>query len=368
MEELKKLMRQAKEILPYSAGVIDLSGKVIAATEDDVVDTTDSSVRAVLTSGDMFAGTADKIYYKILIGEQAKYVVYVQSNDPDSKVSLQLLSEWIKTSLKDKGTDADKIVFIRNVLLDNEIREEIPMTAREFKIDCKIPRLVMVVRTSSDKGSDALEILQNFYTDEEVANVIAMDEATSIVIVNAQEAYESEESRDGFIENVSQSLFTCLNSEGCEANIAVGSLVRTFQEISKSYSDAMTALKVSKIFESDNHISRYDKLGLGRLIYQLPRSLCEMFIEEVFPDEAYKQLDEETKMTIETFFDNDLNGSETSRELFVHRNTLVYRLEKVKLKTGLDLRLFEDAVLFKMATMVRTYIDYLDASNDRMIR
>ena len=130
----------------------------------------------------------------------------------------------------------------------------------------------------------------------------------------------------------------------------------------------MTALKVSKIFESDSHISRYDKLGLGRLIYQLPRSLCEMFIEEVFPDEAYKQLDEETKMTIETFFDNDLNGSETSRELFVHRNTLVYRLEKVKIKTGLDLRLFEDAVLFKMATMVRTYIDYLDDSNDRMIR
>ena len=368
MEEIKKLMRQAKEILPYSAGVVDLTGKVIASTEEELVDTVDSSVRAVLTSDELFSSTADKTYYKILIGEHAKYVVYVSSNDPDSKVSLQLLSEWIKTALKEKGTDADKLIFIRNVLLDNEIREEIPMTAREFNIECKIPRLVMVVRTAADKGADALELLQNLYTDEDVANVIAMDELTSIVIVNAQEAYDSEDARNEFIENVSNSLLTCLNSEGCDARVAVGSLVRTFQEISKSYSDAMTALKVSKIFEEESHISRYDKLGLGRLIYQLPRSLCEMFIEEVFPDEAYKQLDDETKMTIETFFDNDLNGSETSRELFVHRNTLVYRLEKVKVKTGLDLRLFEDAVLFKMATMVRTYIDYLDASNDRMIR
>ena len=243
MEEIKKLMRQAKEILPFSAGVIDLSGKVIAATDEDKADTVDSSVRAVLTSDDLFLGTADKTYYKILIGEQAKYIVYIESNDPDSKISLQLLSEWIKTALKERGTDADKIIFIRNVLLDNEIREEIPMTAREFNIECKIPRLVMVVRTTADKGADALEILQNFYTDEEIANVIAMDESTSIVIVNAQEAYEGDDNRNEFIENVSQSLLTCLNSEGCDAKVAVGSLVRTFQEISKSYSDAMTLQK-----------------------------------------------------------------------------------------------------------------------------
>ena len=122
--------------------------------------------------------------------------------------------------------------------------------------------------------------------------------------------------------------------------MAVGSIVPSFMDISKSYSDAMTALKVSKIFDGETDISRYDKLGLGRLIYQLPKPLCA----------------------------NDLNGSETSRELFVHRNTLVYRLEKVKTKTGLDLRKFDDAVLFKMATMVRIYIDYLNDTNDNKIR
>lgn len=368
MEEIKKLMRQAKTILPKSAGVMDLSGTIIAATDPEMEDKVDSSIRAVMSSNDIFASTVDRTYMKVAIGDQFKYVVFIEGKDENVKVCLQLLAEWLKTTVKEKGTDAEKAVFFRNVLLDNEIREEIPMIAREFKIDVKIPRVVMVVRTTADKGADALEILQNFYTDSDVANVIAMDESTSIVIMNAEETLAGDEEKMQFVDNASESVLACLNAEGCNAYVAVGSIVRSFSDISKSYSDAMTALKVSKIFDSESYISRYDKLGLGRLIYQLPRNLCEMFIDEVFPNEAYKQLDEETRVTIDTFFANDLNGSETSRELFVHRNTLVYRLEKVKAKTGLDLRLFEDAVQFKMATMVRTYLDYLGESNDKMIR
>ena len=368
MEEIKKLMRNAKAILEQNAGVMDLTGNIIAATEPEIEGTTDSSIRAVMTSNDVFASTADKTYMKVAIGDQFKYVVYIEGIEGGVRTNLQLLAEWLKTTVKEKGTDAEKTIFFRNVLLDNEIREEIPMIAREFKIDVKIPRVVMVIRTSADKGSDALEILQNFYTDSEVANVIAMDESTSIVIMSAEETLAGDEAKDSFIRNASESVLACLNSEGCNAYVAVGSVVKGFSDISKSYSDAMTALKVSKIFDSESFISRYDKLGLGRLIYQLPRNLCEMFIDEVYPNEAYKQLDDETRVTIDTFFANDLNGSETSRELFVHRNTLVYRLEKVKAKTGLDLRLFDDAVLFKMATMVRTYLDYLGESNDKMIR
>jgi carbohydrate diacid regulator len=188
------------------------------------------------------------------------------------------------------------------------------------------------------------------------------------VIIDSSEAAGEDSDRGEFIDEASQSILACLNSEGCTAKVAVGSIVPSFMDISKSYSDAMTALKVSKIFDGETDISRYDKLGLGRLIYQLPKPLCEMFIREVFPNDAFRQLDEETRTTIDTFFANDLNGSETSRELFVHRNTLVYRLEKVKTKTGLDLRKFDDAVLFKMATMVRIYIDYLNDTNDNKIR
>ena len=368
MEEIKKLMRNAKAILEQNAGVMDLTGNIIAATEPEIEGTTDSSIRAVMTSNDVFASTADKTYMKVAIGDQFKYVVYIEGIEGGVRTNLQLLAEWLKTTVKEKGTDAEKTIFFRNVLLDNEIRSEVPMIARGYKIDCNDPRLVLVVRTAAEQSAEAYEILQNLYTDSDIATVISMDDTTAIVIIDALESQVSEATRDSFIEENSQSVLACLTSEGCKAKVAVGSVVNSFMDISKSYSDAMTALKVSKIFDGEADLSRYDKLGLGRLIYQLPKPLCEMFIREVFPNEAFKQLDEETRTTIDTFFANDLNGSETSRELFVHRNTLVYRLEKVKTKTGLDLRKFDDAVLFKMATMVRTYIDYLNDTNDNKIR
>ncbi|MBR4404652.1 MAG: helix-turn-helix domain-containing protein [Clostridiales bacterium] len=368
MEEIKKCMRQVKTIISANCGVIDTAGKILAATNEIGEEETDPSFRAVVSSDNLFASTADRTYLKVFIGEQLKYILYIESTDPDAKISLQLIAEWMKTLVKEKGTDAEKAIFIRNVLLDNEIRSEVPMIARGYKIDCNNPRLVLVVRTAAEQSAEAFEILQNLYTDSDIATVISMDDTTAIVIIDALESQVSEETKDSFIEETSQSVLACLTSEGCKAKVAVGSVVGSFMDISKSYSDAMTALKVSKIFDGESDLSRYDKLGLGRLIYQLPKPLCEMFIREVFPNEAFKQLDEETRTTIDTFFANDLNGSETSRELFVHRNTLVYRLEKVKTKTGLDLRKFDDAVLFKMATMVRTYIDYLNDTNDNKIR
>ncbi|MBP5654995.1 MAG: helix-turn-helix domain-containing protein [Clostridiales bacterium] len=368
MEELKKCMKQAKNILPYDAGVLDSSGNILASTSDEAEGEVDPSFRAVMLSNDDFALTADKTYMKVYIGEQLKYIAYVNSTDANVKVNLMLIAEWIKLIVKDKGSDAERTVFIRNVLLDNEIRSEVPMIARSYKIDCKNSRVVYVIRTDSAQSAESFEILQNLYNDSEVATVIAMDDTTIIIILDVEEQPEEEDIRNQFIDDTASSVHSCLVSEGIISKVAVGSVVSSFMDISKSYSDAMTALKVSKIFDSEADISRYDNLGLGRLIYQLPKPLCEMFIKEVFPNEAYRQLDEETRTTIDTFFANDLNGSETSRELFVHRNTLVYRLEKVKTKTGLDLRKFDDAVLFKMATMVRTYIDYLNNPTDNKIR
>lgn len=368
MEELKKCMKQAKTILPYDAGVLDSSGNILASTSDEAEGEVDPSFRAVMLSNDDFALTADKTYMKVYIGEQLKYIAYVNITDANVKVNLMLIAEWIKLIVKDKGSDAERTVFIRNVLLDNEIRSEVPMIARNYKIDCKNSRVVYVIRTDSNQSAESFEILQNLYNDSEIATVIAMDDTTIIIIADVEDQSADDDTRDQFIDDTASSVHSCLVSEGIDSKVAVGSVVSSFIDISKSYSDAMTALKVSKIFDSEADISRYDNLGLGRLIYQLPKPLCEMFIKEVFPNEAYRQLDEETRTTIDTFFANDLNGSETSRELFVHRNTLVYRLEKVKTKTGLDLRKFDDAVLFKMATMVRTYIDYLNNPSDNKIR
>ena len=379
MEEIKKCMRQTKTILKQDVGVMDTNGLVIASTDPENEGRTDSSARAVMMSDDIFSGTADRTYMKVAIGEQfiflqaaclmnRLYILYIKSDEPSARIYLELIAEWIKTAVKERGTDAEKELFTKNVLLENELQGEIPIKAREYKINCSEARIVFVVRSSREDGAEVLEILQNFYSDSESACVLAMDETTAIIVLNAEEAIGSEDERNIFIENSAKSVLDCLNNEGLTVFIGVGSFVSLFQHISKSYRDAMLALRVGKIFEKNCYISRYDKLGLGRLIYQLPATLCQMFIDEVFPNEAYKTLDDDTVVTIESFFANNLNGSETSRELYVHRNTLVYRLDKVKKNTGLDLRSFDDAVLFKMASMVRTYLEYLETSKDNMIR
>jgi len=369
MEEIKKCIHQAANILTTEAGVMDTNGTIIASTNQDAENLTDSASRAVMLNDDIFSSTSDKTYMKITINEQVRYIAYINGTDANSRVCLSLLAEWIKTAVKERGSEAEKEEFTKSVLLENELQGEIPIKAREFKIDCSGSRVVMVIRTTPEDGALTLEILQNIYGDMSTATVIAMDESTAIIVLDIEKNDDSDaDSVDAFIDSTSQAILDSLNGEGITAYIGVGSVVPTFQQIAKSYRDSMLALRVGKIFEKNCYISKYNQLGLGRLIYQLPSTLCQMFIEEVFPNEAYKSLDEDTLLTIDCFFENNLNGSETSRELFVHRNTLVYRLDKVKKNTGLDLRSFDDAVLFKMASMVRTYLEYLETSKDNMIR
>ena len=130
----------------------------------------------------------------------------------------------------------------------------------------------------------------------------------------------------------------------------------SIKELSRSFKEAQTALEVGKVFDTDKAIVSYDNLGIARLIYHLPTTLCETFLHEVFKRGSIESLDHETLFTIQKFFENNLNVSETSRKLFVHRNTLVYRLEKIQKKTGLDVRVFEDALTFKIAMMVADHM------------
>ena len=367
MEEIKKCIKQAASILKTEAGVMDTSGVIIASTNPDMEGQQDSASRAVMLSEDQFSSTSDKSYMKIILNDQVRYIAYLDGNDANTRVNLSLLGEWIRTVVKEHGTDAEKELFIKSVLLENELAGEIPIKARDFKINCNEPRLVIVVRTSEEEGANTLDILQSIYGENSNSTVLAMDESTSIIVLNVADLNEDAD-KNAFVDETSKAILDSLNNEGITAYIGVGSFVPLFQQIAKSYRDSMLALRVGKIFEKNCYISKYNQLGIGRLIYQLPSTLCRMFIEEVFPNEAYRSLDEDTLATIDCFFENNLNGSETSRELFVHRNTLVYRLDKVKKNTGLDLRSFDDAVLFKMASMVRTYLEYLETSKDNMIR
>ena len=148
------------------------------------------------------------------------------------------------------------------------------------------------------------------------------------------------------------------------AHVALGTIVGEIKEVSRSYKEARMALDVGKIFFDEKDVIAYSSLGIGRLIYQLPIPLCKMFIREIFDGRSPDDFDEETLTTINKFFENSLNVSETSRQLYIHRNTLVYRLDKLQKSTGLDLRVFEDAITFKIALMVVKYMNYMESLNN----
>ncbi|HOO60942.1 MAG TPA: helix-turn-helix domain-containing protein [Bacillota bacterium] len=358
MEELKKCMREAKKILDMTVGVMDASGMVIACTDPAWEGIEDSSARAVLLSDELFASTAGKTYMKVIIGEQTQYIAFIAGVDPIARKYLELMAQWIKAAMRERNTDVERETFIKSVLLENELPGDIPLKAREYKIPFATKRIVFIIRVSKADGAESLEILQNLFPDNKTQSVVAMDEETIVLVMDLGDSFNS------FLVEVSSTILDNLNAESMiRAHIGIGMPAPTLRDIAKSYREAMLALRVGSIFESEQFIMRYDKLGLGRLIYQLPPTLCNMFLSEVFPKGAYESLDSDTLVTIASFFENNLNGSETSRKLFVHRNTLVYRLDKVQKITGLDLRSFDDAVLFKLAAMVRTYLEKQERSN-----
>ncbi|NLC83947.1 MAG: PucR family transcriptional regulator [Ruminococcaceae bacterium] len=355
MEELKKSVLAAAQILTQVVGVLDADGIVIACTDERLEGSEDTSARAVLLADEGTVTTFGRTYMKLSEPDKPILISFIEGNDEVSQKYLELLSQWFLAALKERNTDAERETFLKNVLLENELPGDIPLKAREFKIPYSLTRLAYLIRIGREEGVDSLDLIQKLFPESKSSYVLAMDEETVVLLT------EYPKDNPEQIDLTAQSILDRLIAESLtEVHIGIGMPADTLKDAAKSYREASLALTVGGIFESESHIMRYDRLGLGRLIYQLPPTLCHMFLDEVFPKGAYEALDSETLLTIAKFFENNLNGSETSRQLFVHRNTLVYRLDKVQKITGLDLRNFDDAVLFKLASMVRQYLEKQD--------
>jgi carbohydrate diacid regulator len=358
MEELKKYMQEAAAFMDRTAGVLDHEGLVLASTDVELEGTEDSVAKAVLASDKHIVFSGDRAYMKI-DRTRNSLICFVDGKDEQSQVYLELLKRWIESSYVDKDNVEEKETFIKNVLLENELPGDVPLKARDLKIAYPVPRQIYIVRVNPGKSADVLTVLEHLFPDWERDFVFPMDEENIVVML---EIHSGDKSRTASEE--SSLILDTINTEAkTHAYIGVSMPAETLKDTAKSYREASMALIVGQIFDEESSIMRYDRLGLGRLIYQLPKTLCELFLSEVFEEGAYEALDDETLLTIQKFFENNLNGSETSRQLFVHRNTLVYRLDKVEKITGLDLRNFDDAVLFKLAQMVRKYLEYQDAGN-----
>ncbi len=251
----------------------------------------------------------------------------------------------------------DRNNFFQNLLLDNMLLVDIYNRAKKLHIEAVVPRAVFLVETDKEKDGTAMELLNGMFTSQVGDYITAVDESNVILIkaLNPEDGYER-------LEQIADTIADMMNTEAMlNVRVAYGTIVEELKEVSKSYKEAKMALDVGKIFYAEKKVTAYNMLGIGRLIYQLPINLCRLFIDEIFGSNVPSELDDETLTTINKFFENNLNVSETSRQLYVHRNTLVYRIEKLQKSTGLDIRVFDDALTFKIALMVVNYMRYLDS-------
>ncbi len=343
-----------KSIARVELCVMDVDGKEVASTTD-----MGSSSKAAV---EFAASPADSQeiqgyqYFKIFDEQQLEYVLMVGGTGEDVYTIGKMAAFQIQNLLVAYKERFDKDNFIKNLLLDNLLLVDIYSRSKKLHIQTDVPRVVMIVESGNGRDNNALELARAHLGSNSKDFVTAVDENNVIVVKELSDGDAGKE-----IDKSAKSLETYLQKEGIrDIRIAYGTVIQEIKEVSRSYKEAKMALDVGKIFFDEREIIAYSELGIGRLIYQLPIPLCKMFIREIFGGKSPDEFDEETLATIYKFFENSLNVSETSRQLFIHRNTLVYRLDKLQKSTGLDLRVFEDAITFKIALMVVKYMKYME--------
>ncbi len=337
--------------------VLDTEGKVLAATFEGVQNYESSVLSFVESPADSQVIQGCQ-FFKIFDEQQLEYVLLADGESEDVYMVGKIAAFQVQSLLVAYKERFDKDNFIKNLLLDNLLLVDIYNRAKKLHIDTEVKRVIFIIETSHEKDSAALDNVRNLLGGKSKDFITAVDEKNIIVV---KELSDKDGSRE--LDKMARDMLETLKNEGGEEriHIAYGTVVNDIKEVSKSYKEAKLALDVGKIFFDEKDIVAYSTLGIGRLIYQLPIPLCKMFIKEIFEGKSPDDFDEETLMTINKFFENSLNVSETSRQLYIHRNTLVYRLDKLQKSTGLDLRIFEDAITFKIALMVVKYMKYMES-------
>ena len=336
--------------------VLDTEGKALATTFEDTWNYESAVLSFVESPADSQVIQGCQ-FFKIFDEQQLEYVLLAGGESEDVYMLGKIAAFQVQSLLVAYKERFDKDNFIKNLLLDNLLLVDIYNRAKKLHIDTEAKRVIFIIETSHEKDSVALDNVRNLLGGKSRDFVTAVDEKNIIVV---KELADRDGSRE--LEKMAKEMMEILraDSEDDKIHIAYGTVVNDIKEVSKSYKEAKLALDVGKIFFDEKDIVAYSTLGIGRLIYQLPIPLCKMFIKEIFEGKSPDEFDEETLTTINKFFENSLNVSETSRQLYIHRNTLVYRLDKLQKSTGLDLRVFEDAITFKIALMVVKYMKYME--------
>ena len=343
---------QMKEATSRTIGVIDSSGTVVASGELSLIGTKQGGVE--FSEGKDQTTTANGRTYKMLVGfSESEYAVFVDGEDELARTICFMATVTFHEAKLYYEEKHDKVAFLKNIISDNILPGDIYARAKELYFNPDVSRAVFLIRQIDQGDIAVIEILQNLFPDRERNFIVSITESDVVLIKEMDPATEGKV----LLEIAEKVELAIANALSIKTVIGIGTMARHLRELAERYKEAQVAIEVGKVFETEKTIIHYEHLGIGRLIYQLPVTLCEMFLSEIFKKSPIDSLDPETLYTINRFFDNSLNVSETSRKLFVHRNTLVYRLEKIKKLTGLDLREFDHAIVFKVALMVKKYLN-----------
>lgn len=352
---IQSCLDDLKTITKVDLAVVDVEGVMVAKNSDRFEQNVEfvTEFAASPAGSQVLQGCQ---YLKIYDEEDPVYVLLCGDSSEEymiGKIAVSNIQNLI-TAYKERF---DRNNFFQNLILDNLLLVDIYNRAKKLHIEIQKSRVVLLLEIPAGKENYAMEFLKSMFSAQSGDYVTAVDENTLIVIkqVEAKDSYAE-------VAEVAETIVAMMNTEAMiNVRVAYGTIVEELKDVSKSYKEAKMALDVGKIFYAEKTVTAYSTLGIGRLIYQLPINLCEMFIEEIFGGKVPEELDEETLTTINTFLENNLNVSETSRQLYVHRNTLLYRLEKLEKYTGLDIRIFDDALTLKIALMVVRYMRYLES-------
>ncbi len=352
---LQKTIDELRGITRIDLCVFSIEGQIIATTFHEV-EPNAQHVREFAKSPADSQVLQGYHFFKIYDDNALEFVLLTNGPSNDANMIGKIAVSQIQNLIIAYKERLDKSNFIQNLLLDNMLSVDMYNRAKKLHIDPEVRRVVFMIETKYEKDNIAMETVKSMFASKTRDYITAVDEKNIIIVKEArpQDTYED-------LLQIARMLVDMLNSEAMsQVRVSYGTFVNELKNVSRSYKEAKMALEVGRIFYSDKIIVPYNNLGIGRLIYQLPLPLCKMFMEEIFGEQMPDSFDEETMTTINKFFENNLNVSETARQLYVHRNTLVYRLEKLEKATGLDIRFFDDALTFKIAMMVVNYMKHME--------
>ena len=347
------IVYQMKDILGRTVGVVDENGMVVACTELSRIGEMHENAADFMIAGSETFVKGNATYHMFSSSQQSEYAVFVDGEDEEAARYAEMLSISLQNIMQYHDEKYDKANFIKNVVMENILPGDIYAKARELHFATDVARVVLLIRVTSGSDINAYDVVSGLFPDKQKDFIFNVNETDTVLVKEIKRGID-----EGDIEKLAASIIDTLNGEHyIKAVVGIGTPISNIKDLAASFKEAQISLEVGKVFDTEQAIISYNHLGIARLIYQVPTTLCEMFLKEVFKQGSIDSLDDETLFTIQRFFENNLNVSETSRGLFVHRNTLVYRLEKIKKLTGLDLREFDDAIVFKVALMVKKYLN-----------